>query len=121
MDRGPRSCGLRALLRLVNAKCERTSVDPAESNPDRFCRVPSISAARSRSPGPCAIANRTHTRGFRTILPEVRKLKDWMVDEETSGIVPGGFRGTEGPDEPSYKALRNSTSIRSRLPGEGSK
>jgi hypothetical protein len=44
---------LRAPVRSMNAKCERTSVDPAESSPDRFCRVPPISATRSRSPGPC--------------------------------------------------------------------
>jgi hypothetical protein len=33
----------------------------------------------------CFIANRAHTRGFRAILREVRKLTDWMVDEAVRG------------------------------------
>ena len=59
-------------------------MDPVEANPDRFRRISPISAAgaalriRSRS------ANRAQTGGFRSIIREVRKLKDWMVER-------GGF------------------------------
>jgi len=31
------------------------------------------------------IANRTHTRGFRAILPKVQKTMDWMVDQTVTG------------------------------------
>ena len=55
-------------------KCERTSVDPAESSPDRFCRVPPISAARSLSPVHAVDRkSRGHAR-FSGDSPEVRKL-----------------------------------------------
>jgi hypothetical protein len=72
-------------------------VDPAESSPDRFCRVPPISAARSRSPGPCAMPNRAHTREFRSILREVQKLMDWMVERDRFELsVPLIDRGAWG-------------------------
>jgi hypothetical protein len=33
---------------------------------------------------PCAIANHAQTRRFRSILRDVRKLRDWMVDGAVS-------------------------------------
>jgi len=65
-------------VRSMNAKSERTSMDPVESSPDSFCRVSPYQHRPRRSLGPSMIANRARTREFRSI--HVRKLRDWMVD-----------------------------------------
>ena len=71
---------LRAPVRSMNAKCERTSVDPAESSPDRFCRVPPYQRRPEPLSGPMRDRkSRAHAR-FPAILRDVRKLRDWMVD-----------------------------------------
>jgi hypothetical protein len=72
--------------------------------------------------GADARANTLHGRNLRTSRGqcEERQLSSFLMGglppilRKTSGVVPG----SEGPDAPSYKASRNSTSIaNSRLPG----
>jgi hypothetical protein len=60
----------------MNAKFERTSMDPAKSRADRFRRNPPISAAGHALRVHTFIADRAHTRGFRAILLKVQKLTD---------------------------------------------
>jgi len=55
-------------------------MDLAKWCPDRFAISGHYCRPR-RSVGPSMIANRTHTRGFRAILPKVQKTMDWMVDD----------------------------------------
>jgi hypothetical protein len=75
----------------MNAKLERSFMDLPKSMAARFCRIPPFSARRSRSPGPCMIANRAHTRAFPAILRDVRKLRDWSVEGPDSGELLSEF------------------------------
>ena len=72
------------MARSMNAKSERIPMDPAKSEADRFCRIPPIGASGAALRVHALIGNRAHTREFRSILRDVRKLRDWMVEQ-------GGF------------------------------
>ena len=74
-----RACPL-ASGRSMNAKCERTSVDPAQSSPDRFRRVPPIRAVGAALRVHAQSANRPYTREFRAILRKVRSTQPCAHD-----------------------------------------
>jgi hypothetical protein len=56
-------------------------IAPGEDSPD-FADY----RRQRRSPGPSVSANRTRTRGFRAILRNLPKAKDWLVEQ--SGFEP---------------------------------
>jgi hypothetical protein len=77
----------------ANAKFERIFVDLAKSGADKSCLIPPISAAGAALRVHALIGNRAHTREFRSILRDVRKLRDWMVERgefELSGDFISG-------------------------------
>jgi hypothetical protein len=74
-------------------ECEvrRIFVDLAKSTADKSCRIPRFSERRAALRVHALKGNRAHTCEFRSILRDVRKLWDWMV--EGSGFEPPVPRG----------------------------
>jgi hypothetical protein len=63
-------------VHVAESRVERMCMDQQIRGRIAFGHIPLNLRRRSGSLGPYVIANRAHTHGFRSILRDVRKLKD---------------------------------------------
>src|SRR5712692_6992250 len=74
--------GMRRIT-LISSTRTRRHQDRTKARPKTLAHSAANPSRRTvcGSPGPRVIASRTHTRGFRAILRDVRNQRDWMVDD----------------------------------------